>query len=118
MPGRARAFALVLCLQLLHARAECDLAQAVGYTLIRATTIDGEFKGCQFGATVRLASGSTFTCASVWADYSISPRAYVFAKREVMGGVLPDAASVKLCVDGHLYDMQPVLLEPLTSGSN
>lgn len=84
------------------------LRRLEGWTIISVTTVDGEWRGCDFRRVIRFADGSGYTCASYGYSYAYRPEAVLFGKRASYQGT--DFMQVKLLVEGEVYDMEPILL--------
>jgi hypothetical protein len=85
------------------------LRKLEGYTIIAVTSVDGEFQGCDYGRVIRLRNGSAFRCSSYGYIYAYSPDAIVFAKVTSIQG--RSLATIKLLVEGELFDMDSVLMK-------
>jgi hypothetical protein len=90
------------------ARAECDLSELVGYTLLAEKTIDGyiengkksdDFEGCDFDRVIVFDDNTGVRCMTYSYTYSFRPDAYIFAG---------SAGSMKMCVEDELYDVAPL----------
>jgi hypothetical protein len=86
-----------------------QLRKFEGYTVIAVTAVDGEFQGCDFGRVIKLQNGNVFKCSSYGYTYAYSPDAAVFAKVISFQG--KSIATVKLLVEGEIFDMEPVILK-------
>ncbi len=89
------------------ARADCDLDDLVGYTLIASKYIVGridksarhdDFEGCDFDRIIIFDDNTGVRCMTYSYTYSYHPKAYVFANGPLM----------KMCVEGLLYDVGSV----------
>jgi len=91
-----------------QARAECDLSELIGYTLLAQKTISGyiqdgkrgdDFEGCDFDRTIVFDDNTGVRCMTFSYTYSFRPDAYIFAS---------GPGSMKMCVDNELYDVAPL----------
>lgn len=90
------------------ARAECNLSDLVGYTLLAEKTIAGyidnekkgdDFEGCEFDRIIVFDDNTGVRCATYSYSYSYRPDAYIFAS---------GPGSMKMCVEDELYDVTPL----------
>ena len=88
------------------ARAECDLDDVVGYTLVEKKTVDrwvdedereDGFSGCSHGRLIIFTDNTAVVCAEYGYQYAYRPDAYIFT----------DGSDLKMCVDDDLYDVRP-----------
>lgn len=108
----ARAFvgATVFCVAVSlagPARADCDLDDIVGFTLIAKKTIDGwiqngkrgdSFEGCEYDRIIAFTDGTGVACRTYSYSYSYRPTAYIFA----------DGSSMKMCVGSSFYSVSRI----------
>lgn len=86
-----------------------QLRKLEGYTVVAVTAVDGEFQGCEFDRVIKLQNGSRYKCSTYGYTYSYSPDALVFAKVSSFQG--KSIATVKLLVEGEIFDMESVFLK-------
>ena len=91
-----------------QAFAECELQQLIGYTLVGSKTIGGylekgkrsdDFEGCDFGRMIVFDDNTGVRCTSYSYSYSYRPTAYIFSLGR---------SALKMCVEGELYDVEPI----------
>lgn len=82
------------------------LRRLEGWTILSVTSVDGEFKGCDFDRVVRFTDGSAYRCSTYSYTYSYSPDAIIFGKTmSYQGGTY---ATIKVLIEGEIYDMSPI----------
>lgn len=90
------------------AAAQCDLSDLVGYTLVAQKTIAGyienenrgeDFEGCNFDRIIVFDDNTGVQCLTYSYSYSYRPEAYIFVE---------GPTSMKMCVEGELYDVAPL----------
>lgn len=89
-----------------HACAD-ELDGLVGYTIMAATQVDGDFEGCDFDRVIRLTNGSRYRCSGYSYTYAFMPDAIVFAKPVTIQG--KDIGDIRILIDDEIYDMHPVI---------
>jgi hypothetical protein len=88
--------------------ADCpsELQGLEGWTIASATSVVGEFEGCDLDRVIRFSNGSRFRCATYSYTYSYSPDAIIFTKRVSYKG--NNYALIKVLIEDELYDMSPI----------
>lgn len=90
-------------------KADCDLDDLVGYTLIASKYVSGFYKneekksgfeGCDYGRIIIFDDGTGVRCTSYSYSYSYHPKAYIFS----------DGSSLKMCVGSSstVYSIGPL----------
>jgi hypothetical protein len=80
------------------------LEEVVGFTLVAATRVQGQFDGCAYDRLVAFENGLTLRCSQNLSTHAQQPRAYVFLRQLPVGD---DAlALVKVCIAGEMYTMR------------
>lgn len=90
------------------ARAECDLGEVVGWTLIAEKTIagyadkdgkrDDSYEGCDYDRVLIFTDDTAVRCAGYEYHYAYRPTAYIFANGRLL----------KACIDDDLIDIRPL----------
>lgn len=108
---RSALLVVLLSVGAITANGDCtsELQQLVGWTVISATEVDGEFEGCDFDKHIRMTDGSVYTCAEYNYTYSYNPEAIVFGKKVTYQG--KSFVNIKILIEDELFEMQPL---PLT----
>ena len=90
------------------ARAECELSELIGYTMIAEKTVAGfvengkksdEFEGCDFDRIIIFDDNTGVRCDTYNYSYSYRPSAYIFANR---------FGAIKMCVEDELFDVTQI----------
>jgi|GEM_PF-433252 len=86
----------------------CDraLRRLEGWTVVKVSSINGEFEGCDYHKPVELIDGTILRCSSYGYQYGYMPDAVLFAKTIKASGQA--VVMLRLLVDGELYDMLPM----------
>lgn len=77
---------IVLLVTTLNAVASIDFEALVGYTVIAATHITGEFNGADYDKLVKLDNGMIFEWTTYHYHYAYHPVAVVFGKNVTISG--------------------------------
>lgn len=85
--------------------AGCDgLEEVVGFTLVAATRVQGEFNGCEFDRLVEFENGLALRCSEQRPTEARQPPAYVFLRQIGLEG--NTLSLLKVCIAGHIYNMR------------
>lgn len=83
----------------------CDgLEEVVGFTLVAATRVEGEFSGCDFDRLVAFENGLSLRCSEQRPTEAQQPPAYVFLRQIGLEG--HTLSLLKVCIAGHMYNMR------------
>ena len=89
------------------ARAECDLSEVVGWTLIAEKTVKGYadedersdgYKGCKSDRILIFTDNTALRCGEYIYDYAYRPDAYIFS----------DGKLLTACIDDEMIDLRPL----------
>jgi len=87
------------------ARAECDLGEVVGWTLIAEKTVEGyvedgkkedSYEGCDYDRVLIFTDDTAVRCAEYHYSYAYRPEAYIFS----------DGTLLKACIDDDMIDLR------------
>lgn len=100
----------VVCLPALTSdRLNADhLGRLIGYTVVAATTVSGNFEGADYDKLVKLDNGMIFEFREYSYTYSYRPDAVVLAKAIDVPPTGRQALIYKLVVDDEIYDVTRV----------
>lgn len=85
--------------------AGCEgLEEVVGFTLVAATRVQGEFNGCDFDRLVEFENGLALRCSEQRPTRTQQPAAYVFLRQIGLEG--NTLSLLKVCIAGHMYNMR------------
>jgi len=93
-----------------------DLEQLLGYTMISASNVDGDFEGADFDKVVKLENGMIFQFTEYNYSYAYRPDVAVFAKEVTLRPTNAKGAQsvpkriviYKLVIDDDIYDVRRV----------
>jgi hypothetical protein len=87
----------------------------VGYTIVAASTVKGDFEGCDYDKLIGLDNGMIFECSEYNYSYAYRPTAIVFARtystddfRKLGSKTIPSGPITlyKILVDDELYEVR------------
>ena len=97
------AIALMICLSPVASAVDAtDLGGLVGFTVVAATRVMGDYYGVEPGKPVLMENGMVFSFAKPFSTYTYRSSAVVFAKTEAK--TEEKIAGYKLVVGDRLYD--------------
>ena len=80
-----------------------QLNQLEGWTVIKVTSVRGEFEGCDFGKLIELSDGALLRCNSYGYQYAYNPEVVIFGKSSTVSG--RSGVLLKMMVEDEMYDM-------------
>ena len=93
-----------------HGRTEsCTraLRRMEGWTIVKVTTVNGTFEGCDFNRIIQFLDGTGVRCSSYGYQYAYMPDAILFGKSSSISG--RSFTMLRLLVEGEMYDIEPLL---------
>ncbi len=103
----------IACLCLVGADASAleasDFADLVGFTIVAASRLKGDYFGAAPGNPIVLENGMRFSFSVPFSTYSYRPPAVVFARLETSGNAGPsEAGAYKVLVQDRLYSARRI----------
>ena len=85
-----------------------SLGELIGYTILAASTVSGDFDGADYDKLVKLDNGMTFEFEEYSYSYSYRPAAVVLGKAIDIPGAGRRTVIYKLVVDDEIYDVRRI----------
>jgi hypothetical protein len=82
------------------------LEQLEGWTVLKVTTVNGNFEGCDFDRLLELSDGTILRCNSYGYQYAYMPQAALFGQSVTLNGQA--ATMLRLVVEDEVYDVRYV----------
>jgi hypothetical protein len=103
--GLLLVLSLAVCAKPCAALEADDLTAYVGYTIVAASSVDGDFEGADFGKTTKLMNGMVFEFQNYSYTYSYMPTAVVLARAVTVPSTGRDVTIYVLIVEDEAYDV-------------